>query len=56
MYLVDESQIEVQQDKTIGETPELQDHVAIINAALDCISTLLRVYAHSDDDELTALR
>ena len=56
MYLVDESRIEAQQDRTIGETPELQDHVGIINAALDCISTLLRVYDHSDEDELAALR
>ena len=55
-YLVDESRIEAQQDKTIGETPELQDHVGIINAALDCISTLLQVYEHSDEDELAALR
>ncbi len=56
MYLVDESQIEVQQDKAIGETPELRDHVGIINAALDYILTTLRIYNHSDEDELAALR
>ena len=56
MYLVDESRIEIQQDKTIGETPELRDHVGIINAALDYISTILRIYDHSDEDELAALR
>ena len=55
-YLVDESGIEAQQDKTISETPELRDHIGIINAALDCISKLLYASDHSNDDELAALR
>ncbi len=55
-YFVDERRIEAQQDRTIGAAAELLDQVNIINAALHSTSEILRLYSHSNEDELTALR
>lgn len=55
-YHVDETRIEAAHDQIISASPELSDHLALINDALDFMHRMVIAEAHKDAGELVLLR
>lgn len=56
LYMVDEAPIVADNDAFVLASPEMQDHVSLINAALDLISSIPNRIEHTSDDELVVQR
>jgi len=56
LYTVDETPIVADNDAFVLASSEMQDHVRLINAALELISSIPNRIVHTSDDELSVQR
>ena len=56
LYLVEEAPIVSEHDRIIALNSDLKDHLALVNASLDCLSRLPVAHIEEGEDELMTLR